>query len=137
MIVAAGGVPVPSQLFEDIRRRILPMLQVAADDYRGRAPAGYPVVIDAPEQGTLGLEIDPSYALYVVSEGDDIYADVYRRAPRNDARTSASQMRHSGAPFSDRRPLDATASDQKLRNLVAELMMYYNQQPGLIYISDS
>ncbi len=126
-----------SRLFEDIRSRILPMLQVAAEDYRGRVPAGYPVVVDVPEQGSVGLEVDPSYALYIVSDGDGVYADIYRRAPRNDARTSASQMRHGGAPFSDRRPLDATTSDQKLRNLVAELMMYFNQQPGLIHISDS
>ncbi len=123
--------------FSTIRSRLLPMLEHTAASYRGRVPLGYPVVVDQPEQGTVGLELDPSFALYIVSEDGKIYADLHRRAARNDARSSASRMKHGGLPFTDRRPLTDGTSDQTLRNLLAELMMYFNQQPGLIHISDS
>lgn len=127
----------PSQTFEILRERLLPMLNLASETYQGRVPSGYPVVVDSPSQGTVGVEIDPSYALYLIDDGDQTYAELYRRAPRNDARSSASRMKHGGAPFQDRRPLTANTSDQTLRNLLAEVMMYFNQQPGLIHISDS
>ena len=113
------------------------MLRLAADEYRHRTPPGYPVVVDDPENGTIGIEIDASYVLYVVAEGDQLYADLYYQSPRNDARSSASREKFGGLPFSDRRPLSPDVSDQALRNLIAELMSRWNFQPGVIHITDS
>ena len=124
-------------LLNQVRDRMLPMLQVAAENYRSRVPSGYPLVVDTPEQGVIGLEIDPSYAVYITSDGQDLFAEVYRRSPRTDQRSSASRQKEAGVPFHDRRPLDPGVSDQALRNLIAELMTYYNFQPGLMHISDS
>ena len=120
-----------------LRDRILPMLRFAGQEYGHRTPDGYPVVVDTPESGAVGLELDPNFALYVVSDGDQIYADYYYRSARNDARSSASRQKHGGLPFSDRRPLAHDVSDQELRNLVAELMSRWNFQPGVIHITDS
>jgi hypothetical protein len=125
------------QQLESVRERVLPMLRLAADEYRHRTPEGYPVVVDAPDSGTVGIELDPSYALYFVAFGDEVYADFYYRSARNDARTSASRQKHGGLPFSDRRPLPPVVSDQTLRNFVAELMSRWNFQPGVIHITDS
>lgn len=116
---------------------MLPMLRLAAAEYAQRTPPGYPVVVDAVEAGTIGIEIDPSYALYIVSDNDELYADLYYRSSRTDARSSASREKFSGQPANDRRPLPPTLSDQVLRNLIAEIMARYNQQPGLIHITDS
>ncbi len=124
-------------LLTGIRDRMLPMFQVTAEQYRSRVPSGFPVVVDTPEQGVVGLEIDPSYAVYVTSDGEALFAEVYRRSPRTDQRSSAGRQKESGVPFHDRRPLDPGVSDQALRNLIAELMTHYNFQPGLIHISDS
>ena len=115
---------------------MVPMLQVAADQYRRRVPAGYPHLIDAVANGSFGIEIDPSHALYVTSDGTDLFAEMYRRNPRIDNRSSAGRQKPSGVPFSDRRPLPADVDDQTLRNLIAELMSYFNLQPGLIHITD-
>ena len=120
-----------------IRARMLPMLQFAAEQYRNRTPEGYPVVIDDVQRGTIGLELDPNYALYIVVDGSQLYADLYYRSSRNDARSSASREKFAGLPFDDRRPLDASVSDQALRNLIAELMSRWNFQPGVIHITDS
>lgn len=120
-----------------IRDRLLPMLAFAAEEYRHRTPPGYPVVVDAVDRGMVGLELDASYALYVVADSDGLYADMYRQSPRNDTRSSASRQKHAGLPFHDRRPLDVNVSDQSLRNLIAELMSNWNFQPGIIHITDS
>ena len=125
------------EVLAGLRDRVLPMLEVAAESYRGRVPAGYPVVVDAVEQGVVGLEIDPSYALYFTLDGDQPVAEVYQRSPRTDARSSAGRQKHAGLPFHDRRPLAPDISDLALRNLVAELMHTWNMQPGVIHITDS
>nr|MBA3378042.1 hypothetical protein [Chloroflexia bacterium] len=65
-----------------VRDRLLPMMEVTADRYRGRVPRGYPHVINTAQQGVVGLEIDASHALYVTSDGEDLFAEIYRRAPR-------------------------------------------------------
>lgn len=120
-----------------IRDRMMPMLRLAAAEYAPRTPAGYPVVVDAVDDGTIGIEIDPSYALYLVSNGTDLFADLYYRSSRTDAQSSASREKFSGQPANDRRPLPPAPSDQALRNLIAEIMSRYNVQPGIIHITDS
>ena len=125
------------EMLRGVRERMLPMLRLAAEQYRHRVPEGYPVVVDAPETGTIGLEIDATYAIYIVAEGDRLYADLYYNSPRNDARSSASREKFSGLPFSDRRPLSPDVGDETLRNLIAELMSRWNFQPGIIHITDS
>lgn len=124
------------ETLSSIRDRMLPMLQIAANQYRNRVPAGYPNVIDQVDQGMIGLEIDSSYSLFITSDGTDVFAEIYRRNARTDNRASASRQKYSGMPFNDQRPLAADASDQTLRNLIAELMSHFNEQPGLIHITD-
>ncbi len=113
------------------------MLRVVAAEYGTRVPSGYPQVIDTPESGAVGLEIDPSHAIYITSDGQGLYADLYYRSSRTDNRSSASREKYSGMPVNDRRPIAPDVSDIHLRNLVAELMARWNQQPGIIHMSDS
>lgn len=119
-----------------IRDRLLPMLEITAEQYQGRVPPGYPNILDQPGQGMIGLEIDSSHALFVTTDGTDTYAEIYRRNPRTDNRAGAGWQKHGGLPFTDRRPIAAGITDQELRNLIAELMSYFNVQPGLIHITD-
>lgn len=121
----------------DVRERVLPMFRMVADEYRGRVPSGYPNIVDAVEQGVVGLELDPNHSLYIGTDGRDLFADVYYRSPRSDARSSASREKFAGMPFDDRRPLGPDPSDQTLRNLIAELMSRWNYQPGIIHITDT
>ena len=122
---------------EQIRARMLPMLRLVAAEFERRVPDGYPIVIDAVDNGVIGLEIDPNHALYVTADGDGLYADVYVRSSRGDPRSSAMREKFSGAPAFDRRALSPDVSDIGLRNLIAELMTRHNFQPGLIHITDS
>lgn len=119
-----------------IRDRFVPILNVAVDQYTGRVPAGYPNVVDNVEQGTVGLELDPSFAVFVTEDDDGMFAEVYKRDPRIDARATAGRQKYAGAPLSDRRPITGDITDQELRNLVGELKSAFNSQPGLLYITE-
>ena len=125
------------ELLSRLRHRVIPMLEVAAANYGDRVPSGYPVIVDAVEQGVVGIEIDAGYALYFTSDGSGVFVELYRRAPRTDTRTSSSRQKYGGVPFHDRRALSPDISDQGLRNLIAELEFSWNIQPGVIHITDS
>lgn len=130
-------VEVSKESLRQLRERMMPMLRLVAEEYRTRVPDGFPVIVDAVDRGMFGLEIDPSYALYVSSDGNEIFADYYWRSDRYDARSSAMREKFAGSPVYDRRPLSPNATDLELRNAIAELMARHNYQPGLVHISDS
>lgn len=125
------------EMLEQVRERMLPMLRLVAEEYRPRVPEGYPIIVDSVANGVVGLEIDPSYAIYVTTDGSDLFVDYYWRSSRIDARSSASREKFSGSPVYDRRPFSPLTTDLQLRNMIAELMAQHNYQPGLIHISDS
>ena len=120
-----------------IRERVMPMFHVEVDEYRGRVPDGYPLILDDPATGSVGIALDPSHAIHFVTDGDQLYADFYYRSSRYDARSSASREKFAGSPFQDRRVLPATISDQGLRNLIAELNARFNWQGMFIHITDT
>lgn len=124
------------QDLKEIRNRMLPMLQGVATQYEFRVPAGYPNVVDEPERGMIGVEIDPNFSLYITSDGEQLFAEVYKRQSRTDSRSSASRQKYAGLPFQDRRPLESNPSDQTLRNLIGEVKQAFNYQPGLLYITE-
>ena len=120
----------------EIRNRFIPILNVTAQQYAGRVPAGYPHLVDNVAGGTVGLELDPNFALYVTQDDHGIFAEVYTRESRTDSRSTAGRQKYGGAPFSDRRPIEGDLNEQELRNLVGELKAAFNNQPGLLYITE-
>ena len=116
---------------------MLPMLRLVAEEYRSRVSEGYPIVVDSVANGVVGIEIDPNHALYVTTDGNELFADYYVRSSRIDARSSASREKFAGSPLYDRRSFSPYTTDLQLRNMIAELMARHNYQPGLIHISDS
>ncbi len=124
------------QSLKAIRDRFLPMLEVVAEQYSYRVPQGYPMVVDSADQGLVGVELDPSFSLYITTDGNDLFAEMYRRESRHDKQSSGSRQKYGGAPFQDRRPLPADVDDLTLRNLIAELKNRYNMQHGFLAITD-
>ena len=125
-----------NEKLSNVRDRMMPMLEGVAAQYEFRVPQGYPHVIDNVEQGMVGIELDPNFALYITGEGDDLYAEISKRQNRNDTRSSSSRQKYGGLPFQDRRPLDGEPSDQTLRNFIGELKQAFNYQSGMLYITD-
>jgi hypothetical protein len=120
-----------------IANRFEPMLEQVKRDYEDRVPAGYPTISRDSARGNFGVQLDPSFALFIVSDGEGLFADFTYRSSRTDARSSASREKFSGMTIFDRRPIEPTISDQELRNLLAELLARFNTQPLLIHITDT
>lgn len=119
-----------------LANRFEPMLESVQREYARRVPPGYPSISRDTSRGNYGIQLDPNFALYLVSNGEQLFAEFTYRSARSDARSSASREKFSGMPIFDRRPIDPAASDQELRNLLAELLARFNTQPGLIRITD-
>lgn len=120
-----------------VANRFEPMLEQVQQDYKGRVPAGYPTISRDASRGNFGIQLDPSFALFLVSDGAQLFADFTYRSSRTDARSSASREKFAGMTIFDRRPIEHTISDQELRNLLAELLARFNMQPLLIHITDT
>jgi hypothetical protein len=115
----------------------MPMLELARTEYTDRTPPGYPLLIDEPDRGAVGILLDPSHSLSVLSDGQDLWLELVARSSRTDARSSAGREKYSGMPFHDRRAIPPDVTDQQLRNYVAELIARWNMQPNLIHITDT
>ncbi len=120
-----------------LANRFEPMLEQVRDDYQGRVPAGYPTISRDASRGNFGIQLDPNFALFLASDGEQLFADFTYRSSRTDARSSASREKFAGMTIFDRRPIEHTISDQELRNLLAELLARFNMQPLLIHITDT
>lgn len=120
-----------------LAERLRPMFEEIKKEYEPRTPPGYPNLLLRPERGSIGLELDPNYSMYFVSDGENVFVEYYYRSPRNDVRSSASREKFSGLPVDFRRPVDPAMSDRELRNLVADLISRFNYQPMLIHITDT
>ena len=119
-----------------LANRFEPMLEAVQREYRGRVPRGYPTISRDTSRGNYGIQLDPNFSLYLVSDGEQLFAEFTYRSSRSDARSSASREKFSGMAIFDRRPIEPGLSDQELRNLLAELLARFNTQPGLIRITD-
>ena len=120
-----------------LRERMLPMLKVIAREYVTRTDPGYPIVLDNLESGYFGIMIDPQYALYIMTDGETVFAQLSMVGWRTDVRSSASKEKFTNLPFEGQRPVSNALSDNQLRNLLAELLAYWNTQPLMIRVTDS
>ena len=132
-----GRIVATVEQLQGLRDRVMPMMAQVAEDYRDRTPEGYPVITDAPGEGVVGIEIDPSFGLFLTTDGTGLFVDLYTRSHRIDARASASREKFAGRPVEDHRSISADTSDNELRNLLAELLSRFNMQPLLIHITDT
>lgn len=121
-----------------LRDRMLPMLRVVAREYRTRTVAGYPIVVDNVEDaGYFGIHLDPRYGLDILTDGESVFAQLNVIGWRTDVRSSAQKEKFASLPFEGIRVLSSSMSDALLRNLIAELLSFYNTQPLMINVTDS
>src|SRR5690606_6894025 len=117
---------------------MLPMFEVVAQGYATRTEPGYPIVFDSVEEnGYFGIHLDPGYGLYIMTDGTSVFAQINIIGWRTDVRSSANKEKFAALPFEGVRPVSNEMSDNQLRNLIAELLSYWNTQPLLMNHTDS
>ncbi len=123
--------------FAALRRRLVPMLRHVAETLADRTAPGYPVLIDDPEQGIVGLALAPGFGLYLVREGDRLLLRRERILHRTAVHTAASREWFGGEPEEETEEIDPSITDVELRDEVARLLAAWHKHPLIIRQSDS
>ncbi|HUG14045.1 MAG TPA: hypothetical protein VMM78_03415 [Thermomicrobiales bacterium] len=123
---------------EAIRPRVMPLLQAVQREYRGRARDGHPRIIDNVQRGGIfGLELDPGYGVYFMTDGTSVYGELHAISHRTDTLSNANVEKFAGSPDIERREIDAGWTDHHYRNIVSELLNRWNYQQLRIFRVDS
>jgi hypothetical protein len=121
-----------------IRASVLPILQAINAEYAKRVRQGYPMIVDNIERGgVFGLNLDPGYGLYFMTDGTDVYAELHRVHLRTDTLAAANAERFAGRPEIKRIDIDPDDDDLDYRNLVSRLLSLWNYQQLMINRVDS
>ena len=123
---------------EAIRLRVLPILEATKAAYVGRVRKGYPTITDNVDQGgVFGLNLDPGFGVYFMTDGETLFAEIHRVSLRSDTLSAANVEKFAGAPVQERHDIDETWTDTQFRNLISELLSRWNTQQTVIYRVDS
>lgn len=137
----ATAVAQPEQLvdrLEQLRFRVMPILQAIRTEYTGRTRQGYPTIVDNVQRGgVFGLNLDPGWAVYFMTDGESLFAELHETALRTDTLSMANAEKFAAHPQIDRREIDESWQDSDFRNLVSELLHLWNYQQLRIYRVDS
>jgi hypothetical protein len=137
----ATAVAQPAQLvdrLEQLRGRVMPILQAIKTEYTGRTRRGYPTIIDNVQRGgVFGLTLDPGWAIYFMTDGERLFAELHETSLRTDTLSMANVEKFAARPQIDQREIDESWQDRDFRNLVSELLHGWNFQQLRIYRVDS
>jgi hypothetical protein len=121
-----------------MRSRLMPLLEATHAQYVGRVRRGYPRLVDNVERGgVFGLDLDPGFGIYFMTDGAQVFAELHYVALRVDTLSAANREKFAGRPVQRRFDLDPSWTDLQLRNLVSELVSRWNWQQTAIYRVDS
>jgi hypothetical protein len=122
----------------ELRARVMPILQAVRSEYQRRVRSGYPLIVDnVARGGVFGLTLDPGWGVYFMTDGTRLFAELHLTSLRYDTLAAANAEKFGGQPEIERRDIDAGWDDLQFRNLVSELLHFWNYQQTRIYRVDS
>jgi hypothetical protein len=123
---------------QQMRDQVMPMLEAVKQEYEDRVRPGYPTMVDNVEHGgVFGLNLDPGFGLYFMTDGQEIYAELHYVSLRTDTLSNANYEKFAGSPIQDRREIDLNGPFQQYRNLVSQLLNRWQNQQTFVYRVDS
>lgn len=130
-------------LLKQLRPLVMPMLEAFKERYTNRVRPGYPTIVDNVELGgVFGINLDPGFGAYFMTDGSSVYAEVHRIAQRTDTLSAANYEKFAGRPVQDRIDLNlsgAPGNDWALqaRNVLSRLLNAWATQQTFLYRVDS
>lgn len=124
---------------QQLRPVVMPMLEACRDEYANRVRPGYPHIVDNIERGgVFGINLDPGFGAYFMTDGQSVYAEVHRVALRTDTLSAANYEKFSGRPSQDRIDLDLSADlIHQARNVISRMLNAWTQQQTFLFRVDS
>ncbi len=123
--------------FGIVRQRLLPMLRALGEELADRTVPGYPIVIDDPEEGIVGITLAPGFSLAVERQGDRLHLVRQVVQHRTLVHTAAGREWFGGQPREEREEIGADLTDVALRDELARLLAAWHKHPLIIRQSDS
>src|SRR5690606_16055443 len=113
-----------------LRPVVMPMLEAFHERYTGRVRPGYPTLVDNVERGgVFGINLDPSFGAYFMTDGRSVFAEVHRISHRTDALSAANYEKFAGRPVHERIDLDLRGDIiRQARNVISRLLNAWTQQ---------
>ena len=124
---------------QQLRAVVMPMIEACRDEYQDRCRPRHPYVIDNIERGgVFGINLDPGFGAYFMTDGQDVYGEIHRVDLRTDTLSAANYEKFSGRPALERIDLDLTGDlIRQSRNIISRLLSYWNQQQTNLFRVDS
>lgn len=123
---------------QQIRDQVMPMLEAVRRQYENRVRPGYPTMVDNVERGgVFGINLDPGFGLYFMTDGQEVYAELHYVSLRTDTLSAANYEKFAGRPVQERHEIDLNGPFQQYRNLVSKLLNRWQTQQTFIYRVDS
>ncbi|MEZ4522772.1 MAG: hypothetical protein R3A46_14165 [Thermomicrobiales bacterium] len=138
----ANGKLTPAECIDQLRQLrpvVMPMLEACKERYTGRVRPGYPTMVDNIERGgVFGINLDPSFGAYFMTDGETVFAEVHRVALRTDTLSAANYEKFGGRPTQDRIDLDLSGDlIRQSRNVISRLLNAWTQQQTFLFRVDS
>lgn len=127
------------EILRQLRPVVMPMLEAFLERYTGRVRPGYPTLVDNIERGgVFGINLDPSFGAYFMTDGQSVYAEIHRVSLRTDTLSAANYEKFSGRPMQDRIDLDLDGDlVRQSRNVISRLLNAWTQQQTFLFRVDS
>ncbi|MFW6074963.1 MAG: hypothetical protein ACOC9Y_05160 [Chloroflexota bacterium] len=139
---AVSGPMTPEECIDrlqTLRRDVMPLLKAAKEQYTGRVRNGYPTLLDNVDRGGIfGINLDPGFGLYFMTDGAEVYAEIHRVHLRTDTLSAANYEKFAGRPQQERYEIDFDRNTvRQARNLLSHLLNYWTTQQTFVYRVDS
>lgn len=127
------------EILRQLRPVVMPMLEAFLERYAGRVRPGYPTLVDNIERGgVFGINLDPSFGAYFMTDGQSVYAEIHRVSLRTDTLSAANYEKFSGRPTQERIDLDLNGDlVRQSRNVISRLLNAWTQQQTFLFRVDS
>lgn len=124
---------------QQLRSIVMPMLEACQERYTGRVRPGYPTLVDNIERGgVFGINLDPSFGAYFMTDGESVFAEIHRVALRTDTLSAANYEKFSGSPVQEQVGLDLKGDlVRQSRNVISSLLNVWSQQQTFLFRVDS
>lgn len=122
-----------------LRLVVMPMLEACHDQYSYMVRPGYPHIVDNIERGgVFGINLDPGFGAYFMTDGQSVYAEIHRVDLRTDTLSAANYEKFSGRPVQERIDLDFSGDlVRQARNVISRLLNAWTQQQTYLFRVDS
>jgi hypothetical protein len=113
----------------------MPMLEACRERYENRVRTGYPTLVDNIERGgVFGINFDPGFGAYFMTDGQSVYGELHRVSLRTDTLSAANYEKFAGRPVQERIDLDLSGDVvRQTRNLVSRLLNAWTSQQTLLF----